>query len=201
MWCHSFFFVWHMSRADAFWKALESWKNFDNFRNRLYFFKPCVCKYIMASPGQKRGACDHLMAGFDQHSCCARCCDKGQVSDPCVMKQECTFCNALTPTGKHRDWPNLGFGCQTYWGGQWAVRTGPGLCYCWTGPGAFWRTDLLGDCQSHQIILALESHSRFWQLILHSRWQSLCWTKATLWGHDLCELTNWRVALQKTRQT
>ena len=25
-----------------------------------------------------------------------QCCDKGQGSDPCVMKQELTLCNALT---------------------------------------------------------------------------------------------------------
>ena len=38
----------------------------------------------MVSPGQKRGACGHLMAG----------------SNPCLMKQECTLCNTLTTDQK-----------------------------------------------------------------------------------------------------
>ena len=41
----------------------------------------------MASPGQKRGGCGHLMAGFDTHSC-ARCRDKGKGKDPCVEKPD-----------------------------------------------------------------------------------------------------------------
>ena len=40
----------------------------------------------MASSGQKRGGCGHVMAGFDTHSYCARCCDKGNGPDPCVEK-------------------------------------------------------------------------------------------------------------------
>ena len=50
----------------------------------------------MASPGQKHGVCGHLMAGFDSHSSCARCRDKGK--DPCVEKPEsaCKFCDILT---------------------------------------------------------------------------------------------------------
>ena len=42
----------------------------------------------MASPGQKRGGCGHLMDGFDTHSCCVRCYDKGTGPDPCVEKLE-----------------------------------------------------------------------------------------------------------------
>ena len=52
----------------------------------------------MASPGQKRGGCGHLMAGFDTHSFCARCHDKGKGQDPCVEKTDSVgkFCNILT---------------------------------------------------------------------------------------------------------
>ena len=50
----------------------------------------------MASPGQKRGGCGHLMAAFDSHSFCAQCYNKGKGSDPCITKQECAFCNVLT---------------------------------------------------------------------------------------------------------
>ena len=53
----------------------------------------------MASPGQKRGGCGHLMAGFDTHSYCARCRDKGKGPDPCVenpKSTDCKFCSILT---------------------------------------------------------------------------------------------------------
>ena len=56
-------------------------------------------KIIMASPGQKHGRYGHLMAGFDNHSFCARCRDKGKGKDPCVGRPESTdykFCNSLT---------------------------------------------------------------------------------------------------------
>ena len=39
------------------------------------------------------------MAGFDSHSFCARCRDKGKGKDPCVEKPQstnCKFCNSLT---------------------------------------------------------------------------------------------------------
>ena len=42
----------------------------------------------MASLGQKRGGRSHLMTGFDTHSYCVRCCDKGMGPDPCVEKPE-----------------------------------------------------------------------------------------------------------------
>ena len=52
---------------------------------------------IMASPGQRKGACGHIMASFDQHSRCARCRDKGLGDDACVKKLPCEFCELLTP--------------------------------------------------------------------------------------------------------
>ena len=51
----------------------------------------------MSSPGQRKGACGHIMANFDKHSRCARCRDKGQVEDPCVKLLQCEFCELLTP--------------------------------------------------------------------------------------------------------
>ena len=51
----------------------------------------------MLSPGQKRGTCGHVMAVFDNHKKCARCRDKRVGDDPCVKKQECKICQALTP--------------------------------------------------------------------------------------------------------
>ena len=51
----------------------------------------------MASPGQRKGACGHIMASFDKHSRCARCRDKGIGEDPCVKKLLCEFCELLTP--------------------------------------------------------------------------------------------------------
>ena len=52
----------------------------------------------MASLGQKRGGCGHLMAAFDTYTHYARCRDKGKGSDPCVLKLDCTCtnCNELT---------------------------------------------------------------------------------------------------------
>ena len=40
----------------------------------------------MASPGQKRGSCGHVMAVIDQHNKCERYHNKGLDSDPCVLK-------------------------------------------------------------------------------------------------------------------
>ena len=51
----------------------------------------------MSSPGQRRGSCGHAMAGFDSHSKCARCRDKGLGDDPCVLKKECFICKGFTP--------------------------------------------------------------------------------------------------------
>ena len=53
----------------------------------------------MSSPSQRRGSCDHMMAGFDFHTVCARCRDKKKGQDPCVEKpgSDCLHCNYLTP--------------------------------------------------------------------------------------------------------
>ena len=50
----------------------------------------------MASPGQKRGLCGHLMAGCDKHSVCACCRDKKKGSDPFVKDKVCPYCDVLT---------------------------------------------------------------------------------------------------------
>ena len=51
----------------------------------------------MSFPGQKRGTCGHVMAVFDNHRKYARCKEKGVGDNPCVKKQECKICQALTP--------------------------------------------------------------------------------------------------------
>ena len=51
----------------------------------------------MSFPGQRRGSCGHAMAGFDSHSKCAHCRDKGVGDDPCVLKKECDVCKGFTP--------------------------------------------------------------------------------------------------------
>ena len=54
----------------------------------------------MSSPGQKRGACGHAMAIFDQDSYCARFREKNKGKDPCVESKDttsCKFCSAFTP--------------------------------------------------------------------------------------------------------
>ena len=56
----------------------------------------------MASPGQTRGLCGHLMAGFDKHSVCAGCRDKKKGSDPCIKYKVCTHCDILTEEQKLR---------------------------------------------------------------------------------------------------
>ena len=51
----------------------------------------------MASPGQRNGACGHIMASFDKHSRCARCRDKNLGDDPCIRKLPCEYCELLPP--------------------------------------------------------------------------------------------------------
>ena len=43
-----------------------------------------------------------MMAGFDLHSVCARCCDKKKGSDPCIKTPPaaCCHCDALTSEQK-----------------------------------------------------------------------------------------------------
>ena len=55
------------------------------------------CVIVLASPGQSRGACGHIMASFDKHSRCARCRDKNLGEDPCIKKLPCEYCKLLTP--------------------------------------------------------------------------------------------------------
>ena len=78
----------------------------DNFLICGYFRKLFLCVLerlsfdlyiLMASPGQRKGACGHIMVSFDTHSRCARCRDKGLGEDPCVSKLPCEYCDLLTP--------------------------------------------------------------------------------------------------------
>ena len=57
---------------------------------------------IMASPGQTRGQCGHLMAGYDKHSVYARCRDKKKGSDPNVEDKPCPHCGILSEDQKLR---------------------------------------------------------------------------------------------------
>ena len=54
----------------------------------------------MASPGQRRGTCGHVMAGFDLHKKCARCRDEKLGDDPCVRDKDCPVCDNLTEVQK-----------------------------------------------------------------------------------------------------
>ena len=56
--------------------------------------------FVMASPGQRRGSCGHVMAGFDLHKKCARCRDKKVGDDPCVKGQDCELCDKLSDSQK-----------------------------------------------------------------------------------------------------
>ena len=50
----------------------------------------------MASPGQRRANCGHIMAGFDGHKKCARCREKKLGDDPCVKDLFCSICEAFS---------------------------------------------------------------------------------------------------------
>ena len=66
----------------------------------MFYLKNCEIYWItvMASPGQRRGSCGHIIAGFDAHDKCARCCDKGLGTDPCIVGGAiCTICDGFTP--------------------------------------------------------------------------------------------------------
>ena len=68
-----------------------------NFLSLLY-----ISVSTMASAGQSRGQCGHLMAGFDTHSVCARCRDKKKGEDPCIKDKLCSHCELLTEDQKLR---------------------------------------------------------------------------------------------------
>ena len=54
----------------------------------------------MASPGQKRGMCGHIMALlFNYHAKCARCHEKGIGKDPCV-EINCEICGNFSEDQK-----------------------------------------------------------------------------------------------------
>ena len=55
----------------------------------------------MASPGQRRGSCGHVMAGFDLHKKCARFRDKKLGDDSCVQGKVCTLCDNLTDSQRN----------------------------------------------------------------------------------------------------
>ena len=54
----------------------------------------------MASPGQRRGSCGHVVALFDLHTKCARCREKGIGGDDCVAKKPCSICDSFTEAQK-----------------------------------------------------------------------------------------------------
>ena len=54
----------------------------------------------MSSPGQRRGLCGHIMAGYDRHKVCARCRDKKKGEDNCVKNLPCLDCDVLTEEQK-----------------------------------------------------------------------------------------------------
>ena len=54
----------------------------------------------MSSPGQRRGLCGHIMAGYDRHKVCARCRDKKKGVDNCVKNLPCLHCDVLTEEQK-----------------------------------------------------------------------------------------------------
>ena len=56
--------------------------------------------FIMASPGQRRGSCGHVMAAFDLYKKCARCRDKKMGDDPCVKGQHCDLCDSFSDSQK-----------------------------------------------------------------------------------------------------
>ena len=47
----------------------------------------------MASAGQKRGTCGHIMALFHAHLNCTRCLEKGMGTDERVQNKDCELCN------------------------------------------------------------------------------------------------------------
>ena len=54
----------------------------------------------MSSPGQRRGLCGHIMAGYHKHKVCARCRDKKKGEDNCVKSLPCISCDVPTEEQK-----------------------------------------------------------------------------------------------------
>ena len=52
----------------------------------------------MVSPGERRGLDGHIMASFDSHHNCARCCEKGLGQDACVAGNPYQICEGLFST-------------------------------------------------------------------------------------------------------
>ena len=46
---------------------------------------------------QRRGACGHIMAAFDQHQRCSRCREAKKGQDLCVLGESCHICDSLSP--------------------------------------------------------------------------------------------------------
>ena len=96
-------FVWRVRIWDA-WSLRETIFLCSLQVKFLQICSQCLCSYIMASPGdkkgQRRGLCGHIMASFDVHKRCARCRDKGIGDDDCVEKRSCVICDGFTETQK-----------------------------------------------------------------------------------------------------
>ena len=65
----------NFSEVKEFVNLLQKWTLFS-------YLLHIVSLHNIASPGQKSGACGHLIAAFDKHTHCAHCCGKGSGSDP-----------------------------------------------------------------------------------------------------------------------
>ena len=101
--------VFSTTRKFSFYNELNCFNSsLKNFRSIIYCYvisrtekrflrTHYVLSTAMSSAGQRRGSCGHTMAGFDTHSKCARCRDKGLGDDPCVLKKECVICKGFTP--------------------------------------------------------------------------------------------------------
>ena len=72
----------------------------------------------MASPGQKRGTCGHIMALFDSHSKCVRCHEKDIDKDSCVEKKHYEICESFSEDQKKQ------LATPTYWARKEIVDPG-----------------------------------------------------------------------------
>ena len=62
-----------------------------------------VFSTTMSSPGQRRGSCGHAMAGFESHSKCARCRDKGLGTTPASRRKNVISVEGL-PLNRSFNW-------------------------------------------------------------------------------------------------